>query len=43
MFDVKPIDLDGHQVISISVQLPKTTLLIVTTDRGYIMCGANKV
>jgi uncharacterized protein YunC (DUF1805 family) len=40
MIDVKPIDLDGHQVISISVQLPKTTLLIVTTDRGYIMCGA---
>jgi len=38
--EVKPITLDGHQVISISVQLPKTNLLVVTTDRGYIMCGA---
>ena len=40
MVEVKPITLDGHQVISISVQLPKTNLLVVTTDRGYIMCGA---
>ena len=40
MIDVKPIDIEGHQVISISVELPKTTLLVVTTDRGYIMCGA---
>ena len=40
MVKVKPITLDGHQVISISVQLPKTNLLVVTTDRGYIMCGA---
>ena len=40
MVEVKPITLDGHQVISISVQSPKTNLLVVTTDRGYIMCGA---
>ena len=40
MVEVIPITLDGHQVISISVQLPKTNLLVVTTDRGYIMCGA---
>ncbi|RXT05726.1 YunC family protein [Ammoniphilus sp. CFH 90114] len=40
MIDVKPITLEGHQVVAISVQLPKTTLLVVTTDKGYIMCGA---
>jgi uncharacterized protein YunC (DUF1805 family) len=40
MIDVKPIDIEGHQVIAISVELPKTTLLVVTTDHGYIMCGA---
>ncbi|RKD21731.1 hypothetical protein BEP19_13975 [Ammoniphilus oxalaticus] len=40
MVEVKPIIVEGHQVVSISVQLPKTNLLIVTTDRGYIMCGA---
>lgn len=40
MIDVKPITLDGHQVVAISVLLPKTTLLVVTTDKGYIMCGA---
>jgi len=26
--------------LAISVQLPKTNLLVVTTDKGYIMCGA---
>ena len=40
MVEVKPITLEGHQVVAISVQLPKTTLLVVTTDKGYIMCGA---
>ncbi len=40
MIDVKPITLEGHQVVAISVFLPKTTLLVVTTDKGYIMCGA---
>lgn len=40
MVEVKPINLDGHEVVAISVELPKTTLLVVTTDRGYIMCGA---
>src|SRR5690606_15148165 len=30
----------GHVVIGIEVKLPKTTLLVVTTPKGYIMCGA---
>jgi uncharacterized protein YunC (DUF1805 family) len=40
MIRVEPITLDGHVVIAIEVSLPRTTLLIVTTDKGYIMCGA---
>jgi uncharacterized protein YunC (DUF1805 family) len=40
VIDVKPIDIEGYQAIAISVSLPKTTLLMVTTELGYIMCGA---
>ncbi|WP_370225057.1 YunC family protein [Cytobacillus sp.] len=40
MIDLKPIDIDGHTFLSVSVQLPKTNLLAVTNDKGYIMCGA---
>ncbi|WP_047150478.1 YunC family protein [Aneurinibacillus tyrosinisolvens] len=40
MVEVKPLLVEGRQVVAISVQLPKTTLLVVTTDKGYIMCGA---
>ncbi|CAM3473886.1 DUF1805 domain-containing protein [Aeromicrobium ponti] len=40
MIDLKPIDIDGHTFLSISVQLPKTNLLVVTSVKGYIMCGA---
>ncbi|MFC4776336.1 YunC family protein [Paenibacillus sp. GCM10023252] len=31
---------DGSTVLGVEVKLPKTTLLAVTTDKGYIMCGA---
>lgn len=40
MIDLSPIELNGHTFISISVKLPKTNLLVVTSDKGYIMCGA---
>ncbi|RBP91308.1 uncharacterized protein YunC (DUF1805 family) [Cytobacillus firmus] len=40
MIDLKPIDIEGHTFLSVSVQLPKTNLLVVTNDKGYIMCGA---
>ncbi len=40
MIDVKPIDLEGQTVLGIEVKLPKTTLIAITTDKGYIMCGA---
>lgn len=40
MMSAKPIDIDGRVAMGIEVKLPKTTLLVVTTDKGYIMCGA---
>ncbi|MCD1261727.1 DUF1805 domain-containing protein [Paenibacillus athensensis] len=40
MMRVEPLVLDGHTAIAIEVKLPKTTLLVVTTNKGYIMCGA---
>jgi uncharacterized protein YunC (DUF1805 family) len=32
--------IDGETVIAIQLELPKTSLIIVTTEHGYIMCGA---
>ncbi|MED5052403.1 hypothetical protein B6A27_17010 [Anoxybacillus sp. UARK-01] len=40
MIDVKPVMIDNYPFIAISVQLPKTNLLAVASDQGYIMCGA---
>lgn len=40
MINVVPIPFDGQIALGISVQLPKTNLVVVTTDIGYIMCGA---
>ncbi|MFC4799907.1 YunC family protein [Neobacillus sp. GCM10023253] len=40
MIDLSPIEIDGHTFLAVSVLLPKTTLLAVTSDKGYIMCGA---
>ncbi len=37
---VIPMDIGGRTALGIEVKLPKTTLLAVTTDKGYIMCGA---
>lgn len=31
---------NGETVLGVEVKLPKTTLLSLSTDRGYIMCGA---
>jgi uncharacterized protein YunC (DUF1805 family) len=28
------------QVVGVEVRLPRTTLLTISTDSGYIMCGA---
>ncbi len=40
MVEVKPMEIANKQVIGIEVKLPKTNLLVITTDKGYIMCGA---
>jgi uncharacterized protein YunC (DUF1805 family) len=40
MIELLPIVIDGHTFLGVSVLLPKTTLLAVTSDKGYIMCGA---
>ncbi|MDQ0215157.1 uncharacterized protein YunC (DUF1805 family) [Oikeobacillus pervagus] len=40
MIHLSPMDLDGHTFLTVSVKLPKTNLLVVTNDQGYIMCGA---
>ncbi|MGN7454605.1 YunC family protein [Paenibacillus pasadenensis] len=41
MMQLVPIPLgDGMTALGVEVKLPKTTLLAVTTDKGYIMCGA---
>lgn len=40
LIQLKPVEVVGNQLIGIEVKLPKTTLLAITTDRGYIMCGA---
>jgi uncharacterized protein YunC (DUF1805 family) len=40
MMSMYPVQLEGFTATAIEVKLPKTTLLAVTTDIGYIMCGA---
>lgn len=40
LMELSPVIIDGHTFLSVSVQLPKTTLLAVSSEKGYIMCGA---
>lgn len=40
MVSVMPIDVGGKTAVGVSVELPKTRLLAVATEKGYIMCGA---
>lgn len=40
MIRMEPIPLDGEVVLGIEVKLPKTNLVMITTSKGYIMCGA---
>lgn len=39
MIEMIPINLDNGKAIGISVKYPKTTLLSISTEVGYIMCG----
>lgn len=40
MVIVAPVIINGHPFIATTVRLPKTTLLTVSSLKGYIMCGA---
>ncbi|MDQ0058888.1 YunC family protein [Paenibacillus harenae] len=41
MMRMIPFTLEnGETVLGVEVNLPKTNLLAITTDKGYIMCGA---
>lgn len=40
LIDLSPIELSGRTFLAVTVKLPKTTLLVVTNSKGYIMCGA---
>lgn len=40
MIQMHPIQIEGHTFTAVSVELPKTNLLTVSNDKGYIMCGA---
>ncbi|WP_335870305.1 YunC family protein [Bacillus sp. 2205SS5-2] len=40
MVNLYPVEIEGHTFLAVSVQLPKTNLLVVSSDKGYIMCGA---
>lgn len=40
MVSIEPIELDGHSFTAVTVHLPKTTLLTISNENGYIMCGA---
>lgn len=40
MITVNPLEIDGMFFTAITVELPKTNLLMISSDIGYIMCGA---
>ncbi|WP_062109370.1 YunC family protein [Bacillus niameyensis] len=40
MVSIEPLFIEGKTFIATSVLLPKTTLLTISNDKGYIMCGA---
>lgn len=40
LISMMPITIDNHTFLAITVKLPKTNLLAVSSEKGYIMCGA---
>lgn len=40
LIEHQSISIDGKSFQAVTVKLPKTTLLTVSNDKGYIMCGA---
>jgi uncharacterized protein YunC (DUF1805 family) len=39
MIHIEPIELDNGIAIGIEVNVPKTKILVIKTNKGYIMCG----
>lgn len=40
MITINPLEVDGIVFTAIRVELPKTNLLMISNEIGYIMCGA---
>lgn len=40
MITVNPLEVEGMFFTAIRVELPKTNLLMISNEVGYIMCGA---
>lgn len=40
MVSLTTIVIEGHSFTAVTVRLPKTTLLTISNEIGYIMCGA---
>lgn len=40
MITVNPLEVEGMYYTAIRVELPKTNLLIISNEIGYIMCAA---
>ena len=40
MITINPLEVNGNQFIAVRVALPKTNLLTISNDVGYIMCAA---
>ncbi|SHG41968.1 YunC family protein [Ornithinibacillus halophilus] len=40
MITVNPLEIEGVHFTAIRVELPKTNLLMITNEIGYIMCAA---
>lgn len=40
MITISPLEVEGMFFTAICVELPKTNLLMISNEVGYIMCGA---
>ncbi|MDL4839942.1 YunC family protein [Aquibacillus rhizosphaerae] len=40
MISVKPLIIENYPFTAVRVELPKTNLLVISNEIGYIMCGA---
>ncbi|AZB44296.1 DUF1805 domain-containing protein [Bacillus sp. FJAT-42376] len=40
MVTISPIVIAGHMFTAVTVQLPKTSFMAISSDKGYIACGA---